>query len=203
MIFNQLIEDSSTTPPVVFVPSGTRMTIFAMEDLWLRTEEDDVDDYEAEMGADTTEARTPGQQYGMAQRPVGGSRGGAASTAEISSPAQQNTFTPTDDMYYDPGYTGDGETQTAIGTNQADGSQTLYEPTPASTQSSSSQTASSTNANTSGGRPMTLEELYNSQQGLSSYSSDTDNNRIAAPLQQRQRTTSQGGGSSSSSLELF
>ena len=191
MIFNQLIEESSSTPPVVFVPAGTRMTIFAMEDLWLRTEEDDVDDYEAEMGADTTEARTPGQQYGMAKRPVGGSMGGAASTADISSP-DQSTFAPADEVYYDPGYTGEGETQEEIGTNQADETQTLYQPTPTSSQSVSS-----------GGRPSTLEELYNSQQGLSSYPSSEQAERISTPLQQQQQVTTPGGGSSSSSLELF
>ena len=44
-IFNNLIEDATSIPNVVFVPSGTRITIFSQEDLWLRSEEDDIEEY--------------------------------------------------------------------------------------------------------------------------------------------------------------
>ncbi len=44
-IFQQLVAESTNVPPVVFVPSGTRITIFSNEDLWLRSEDDDVKEY--------------------------------------------------------------------------------------------------------------------------------------------------------------
>ncbi len=57
-IFQQLISESTNVPPVVFVPSGTRVTIFSNEDLWLRSEEDDVRDYEESNGPQSKEAQT-------------------------------------------------------------------------------------------------------------------------------------------------
>ncbi len=54
-IFDQLIQDASAIPVVIYVPSGTRLTVFPNEDLWLRSEEDDV----AEAGETSTEAQTP------------------------------------------------------------------------------------------------------------------------------------------------
>jgi len=65
-IFEQMIEESTSIPPVVFVPSGTRLTVFANEDLWLRSEEDDVDDYEAEYGEDSKEVSRPDERFGNA-----------------------------------------------------------------------------------------------------------------------------------------
>ncbi len=58
-IFDQLIAEATGVPPVVFVPSGTRVTIFSTTDLWLRSADDDVSDYEKENGPDTTEAQKP------------------------------------------------------------------------------------------------------------------------------------------------
>ncbi|MBP5161236.1 MAG: TrbI/VirB10 family protein [Alphaproteobacteria bacterium] len=63
-IFEQMIEESSTVPPVVFIPAGTRLTVFSNEDLWLRSEEEDVDDYEAEYGSDTKQVRQPEARFG-------------------------------------------------------------------------------------------------------------------------------------------
>ena len=97
MIFQQMIEDSSVTPPVVFVPSGTRMTVFAMEDLWLRSAEDDEDEYKDEFGADPTQAQVPQGISGMQPRPM---MGGMAQPA-VSAEAQEE--------YYDPGYTEEDE----------------------------------------------------------------------------------------------
>lgn len=54
-IFDQLIEDSANIPVVIYVPSGTRLTVFPNEDLWLRSEEDDIQEAEEV----STEAQTP------------------------------------------------------------------------------------------------------------------------------------------------
>lgn len=42
-ILDDMIARSQQTPPVVFVPSGTRLTVFPQQDLWLRTSEDDAE----------------------------------------------------------------------------------------------------------------------------------------------------------------
>ncbi len=55
-IFNKLIEESTEIPVVVYVPSGTRLTVFANEDLWLRSTDDDEEDAG---GPPSPEARTP------------------------------------------------------------------------------------------------------------------------------------------------
>ncbi len=55
-IFNQLIEDSTQIPVVVYVPSGTRLTVFSNEDLWLRSENEDMEDAGLEQ---QTSAQTP------------------------------------------------------------------------------------------------------------------------------------------------
>lgn len=56
-IFQQLIDDATKVPPVVFVPAGTRLTVFANEDLWLRSEEEDVRDYDTAYGQDSKDAK--------------------------------------------------------------------------------------------------------------------------------------------------
>ena len=99
-IFQQMIEESSSTPPVVFVPSGTRMTVFAMEDLWLRMEDDDVDDYVAEFGEDSKSSSAP-SNGGMQNRVMGFNAANAAVAAAASETE--------DEEYYDPGYTGEDE----------------------------------------------------------------------------------------------
>ncbi len=58
-IFQQLVAEATEVPPVVFVPSGTRITIFSKTDLWLRSEEDDVREFEESNGAASTAAQTP------------------------------------------------------------------------------------------------------------------------------------------------
>ena len=91
-IFNQMIAEASSIPPVLFVPSGTRLTIFAMEDLYLRSEQDDVDEYEEEFGPDTTQAQVPSGNYGLSKRPIGANNAGGA-------PVQGE-----EGEYYDPTY---------------------------------------------------------------------------------------------------
>lgn len=45
-IFDRLLQDAAGIEPVIFVPSGTRLTVFSNEDLWLRSEEDDMEEVE-------------------------------------------------------------------------------------------------------------------------------------------------------------
>ncbi len=54
-IFDQLVQDATNIPVVIFVPSGTRLTVYANEDLWLRSEEEDIED----AGEKPTEAQKP------------------------------------------------------------------------------------------------------------------------------------------------
>ena len=58
-ILDQLIEDAQNVPPVVYVPSGTRLTVFPQEDLWLRTADDDEEDMKKEFGETPTDAQKP------------------------------------------------------------------------------------------------------------------------------------------------
>ena len=69
-IFKDLIDDSSSTPPVVFVPSGTRLTIFSNEDLWLRSEDEDEEDLVKELGEADKKAKNAPQEYKEGQRQI-------------------------------------------------------------------------------------------------------------------------------------
>lgn len=75
-VFQQLVNESMGTPPVVYVPSGTRLTIYSQDDLWLRSDEDDEEEYLESYGKDTDQVRgaplsdgtpwqnkRPGQEY--------------------------------------------------------------------------------------------------------------------------------------------
>ena len=161
-IFQQMIEESSSTPPVVFVPSGTRMTIFAMEDLWLRSEEDDADDYESEYGADPTAAQTPKGGAGMQQRPMGGNNNMGAPTGQGSSADETSSD---DEEYYDPGYSDE---------DQSDDNEEIYTPT-----------KSADKAEQQKAKEPSLEDRYRSRQGLSNYQVKKD---VSTPLG-RQGTT--------------
>lgn len=167
MIFQQMIEDASETPAVVFVPSGTRMTVFAMEDLWLRSEEDDEDDYVAEYGADSPAARTPSGGAGRQQRPM---KSPSASVADDVAPED----------YYDPGYTADDETDE------------LYNPRQVG---SADDTASSDNKSASAKKnsKSDLEQRYRSRQGLSNFDVEQ---KTAAPLRQKSSNSTRSSSSS-------
>lgn len=96
-IFQQLIDEATQTPPVVFVPAGTRITVFSNEDLWLRSEDDDEQEYEEQFGKDTKEAKKTGSASWIDKRgtpaeqiAAGGTMGNAA-----------------EDVYYDPVMSGD------------------------------------------------------------------------------------------------
>ena len=100
-IFQQLIDAATEIPPVVFVPAGTRITVFSNEDLWLRSEVEDERDYEAQFGPDTKSAR--------------GTGGGRSWIDKRGTPTEQITAGGTQgnaaNVYYNPedAYYGDGE----------------------------------------------------------------------------------------------
>ena len=58
-ILDQMIEDAQNVPPVVYVPSGTRLTVFPQQDLWLRSADDDEEDIKKEFGENSTSAQKP------------------------------------------------------------------------------------------------------------------------------------------------
>ena len=118
-IFQQLIDEATQTPPVVFVPAGTRITVFSNEDLWLRSEDDDEQEYEEQFGADSKDAKGVGTTNWVDKRGTtaeqiasGGTMGNAA-----------------EDVYYDPemdGYT-DGHSNDYSGGGYATFDQAAYE----------------------------------------------------------------------------
>ena len=186
MLFQQLIEESSPTPPVVFIPAGTRLTVFAMEDLYLREEADDEEDYVAEFGEDPSAAQTPDSNFGLGQRQALG--GTNATTGAVqgfnTSPAVDSIpeFNGEDGPFYDPIY------QENIEDNM--------EPQPIYDGSASRETGrhiGTSHTNKLGergvptvagsGKPLTLEEVYRTQKGITSYPDDIRKGQMTAPLQ--------------------
>ena len=99
-IFQQLIDAATEIPPVVFVPAGTRITVFSNEDLWLRSEEEDERDYEAQFGPDPKTAQGTGGGSWIDKR-------GTPSEQIAAGGTQGNAAT---DAYYEPedAYYGEG-----------------------------------------------------------------------------------------------
>ena len=58
-ILDDMIARAQQTPPVVFVPAGTRLTVFPQRDLWLRSVEDDEKEANEAFGTPPTQAQTP------------------------------------------------------------------------------------------------------------------------------------------------
>ena len=56
-IFQQLLDEAVKVDEVLFVPAGTRLTVYSNEDLWLRSEVEDEQDYDARFGADSKQAK--------------------------------------------------------------------------------------------------------------------------------------------------
>lgn len=116
-IFNQLIQESANVPPVIFVPSGTRVTIFSNEDLWLRAEEDDVEDVENEMGADSPMAKKPGVSSWVDQRrnqSGEASNNGSATTENIPGTpdiVEEDYYTPIDSSVSDNNSSSEADSQ--------------------------------------------------------------------------------------------
>lgn len=98
-VFEQLLEEATSIKPIVFVPAGTRLTIFSNEDLWLRTEVEDEQDYDAAFGGQSDQVQgtsggnwmdnRSGELMDAAANDGMGAVGGEAPTAE-------------DEAYYDP-----------------------------------------------------------------------------------------------------
>lgn len=101
-IFNQLLNEATEIPVVVYVPAGTRLTVFSNEDLWLRMESDDERDYEEEYGAPSTMAQgTSGGNWeaGRSQEVMNGAASIGMTGQAIGSAAMAPT---TEGQYYDP-----------------------------------------------------------------------------------------------------
>jgi len=56
-IFQQLLDEALKIKPKLFVPAGTRLTVYSTEDLWLRSEIEDELEYNAKFGADSKKAK--------------------------------------------------------------------------------------------------------------------------------------------------
>ena len=100
-IFQQLLDEAVNVEDVVFVPAGTRMTVYSNSDLWLRSEQEDEEDYLNAYGADTKQAKGSSKGNWTGDR-----------SAEMSELAAEKGITAevgegaiyADDDYYDPGY---------------------------------------------------------------------------------------------------
>ncbi len=58
-ILEDMIGKAVAEPPVVYVPAGTRLTVFPQQDLWLRSVEDDETEANEEFGMPSMEAQLP------------------------------------------------------------------------------------------------------------------------------------------------
>ncbi|MBR5130072.1 MAG: hypothetical protein IKV03_02475 [Alphaproteobacteria bacterium] len=118
-IFQQLIDAATEIPPVVFVPAGTRLTIFSNEDLWLRSEEEDVRDYEEQFGPESKDARGIGSGSWVDKR--------GTPTEQIAAGATQGNAAS--DVYYNPDdayYADGGYMDQAVYEQQMEGRGVLY-----------------------------------------------------------------------------
>lgn len=136
-IFQQLIDDATKIPPVVFVPAGTRLTVFSNEDLWLRSEKEDERAYDEALGARTKEAQKAKTSSWVDKRANPNDQ--LASNKEAAAEGATEYYSP-DDSYADeamvdetmsdteePLY--DGETDTEEGQTPSADSQTTPPPT--------------------------------------------------------------------------
>ena len=121
-VFDQILQDATGVPPVLFVPSGTRLTVFANEDLWLRAPIEDEKDYEEEFGADTKQAQTAKTDSWVNKHPV---PNGAAAQPVVEEYYEPNDPTYPMDMYEEePLYDGEemSESEQTETNNNADAS---------------------------------------------------------------------------------
>jgi hypothetical protein len=111
-IFNNLMDDSSKLETVVFIPAGTRITIYPKVDLWLRTDEDvEKEEYEHEglvnedfvdeeggqtsqtsYEAEGSEKEKKKAYKGKGSKKTGGLAGGSKKAKQKPAPA--NSFAP-------------------------------------------------------------------------------------------------------------
>lgn len=58
-ISQELLAELTQQPPVLYVPIGTRLSVILNQDLWLRSADDDAQEFGQEFGPESTEARRP------------------------------------------------------------------------------------------------------------------------------------------------
>lgn len=59
LISDELVKEFMQIPPILYVPIGTRLTVMLNQDLWLRSPEDDEEEFKEEYGSQSTEAMRP------------------------------------------------------------------------------------------------------------------------------------------------
>ena len=160
-VFDQMINDSSNVPPVVFIPSGTRLTVYAQKDLWLRSEEDDVSDADKEFGEESKIASTPpSAKGGHKDRP-------------FPQPISTQSATEGDVVY-------SGEDDVVVPVDEGEPSDYV--------EAESSGTTGGTSAS-SGSNLLTLEQLYQSDSGVNSFPANTNTTNTSAPLEKQGGST--------------
>ena len=100
-IFDQLIADAANIPVVIFVPSGTRLTVFANEDLWLRSEEDDIEEAE-EVSTEIQKPETPSWTQKRAEMASEQDEETTESEEEDEEDISSERSSSNDEIYYKP-----------------------------------------------------------------------------------------------------
>ncbi|MGN0919154.1 MAG: TrbI/VirB10 family protein [Alphaproteobacteria bacterium] len=93
-ILDDMIAKAQETPPVVFVPAGTRLTVFPQKDLWLRSVEDDEKEANEEFGAPSTDAQVPDIGSWTQQRQNEQDEQDSSSTTSTPEDLKKETETP-------------------------------------------------------------------------------------------------------------
>lgn len=102
-IFQQLLQEATSIKPVVFVPAGTRMTVFSNEDLWLRTEVEDEQDYDAQFGGQSKQVQGASKGNWIAGRTGEVLQSAdSAGMGAVNGPVGDVIGTGYEDQYYDP-----------------------------------------------------------------------------------------------------
>lgn len=94
-VFDDILTEATGVPPVLFVPSGTRLTVFANEDLWLRAPVEDEKEYEEQFGTDTKQAQTAKTDSWVNKHPV--------PQGAVQPPVEQY-YEPNEPVYVDETY---------------------------------------------------------------------------------------------------
>ena len=128
-MFQAVLDDLGKLAPGVYVPSGTRITVFAKTDLWLRSEEDPPEST-LEKG-DTLIDNNPNDGDGGGLTADSGEGGGTAGSPEDPNAPPPAAYSPDQlqqqqQVYYGPGgaYMAGGQQQTGQ-SNQKGGSQLI------------------------------------------------------------------------------
>ena len=125
-IFDQLVQDATNIPVVIFVPSGTRLTVFANEDLWLRSEEEDIE----EAGEMPTQAEKPDSSSWIETRKSSEPNTDVSEEdiedidVEENEPVSTKSTSSSDEKYYKPV---ENETSEAEEKKEKEESQPIYE----------------------------------------------------------------------------